>query len=244
MKTRIIACIIGISNVLCQKTIAQEDSSIDGSNQTTTVSKSFYMSLLGQLAIPQGSLKEYSKARGGFRIEAGKPFRKIQSFSGGLELSAIFSASKKDQFKGLEVETSSTLLEIHPFIRWAPETTLNLKPYVDVSAGIMLASTATTSEIVSYPTFLEQVLFNEETEVETTSHKDYTSSSFSYSIGTGVIIKNIVMVGIRYQHTNPLSYSDKNKVYIENNTIHYDVKHIPLDMIVVTLGISNWGKIK
>ena len=246
MKTRIvtIACVIGLSTVLSQKTMAQQETLSEGSTESSKPSRPFYIGLFSQLAIPQGTFKEYSNARAGFRIEAGRSFKNNPAIGGGMEFSAIFSGSKKDVFRGMEVKTSSTLFEIHPFVRWTPIKKQTLKPYMDFSTGITVAYTSTNSKIVhSVPadTFLEQVLFGDDTQVETVSQKHNTSTNLSFSIGTGVIIKNLLMVGIRYQHTNPVRYIDKNDVYIENNAIQYDVKHIPMDMIVVTIGISNWG---
>jgi hypothetical protein len=249
MKTRIIAlvCLVGISTVLCQKAVAQQETFGEAPAQPAKVSRPFYVSLLGQLALPQGDLKTYSNARGGFRIEAGKSFKKHPSLGGGAEFTAIFSGSKKDVYKGMEVKSNSSLYEIHPFVRWTPIKKQNLKPYFDISTGITVAYTSTDSKIVhAVPaeTFIDQLLWGDDTKVETVSQKDNTSANLSFSIGTGVIIKKLLMVGIRYQHTNPVSYIDKSDVYIENNTIQYDVKRMPLDMIVVTVGISNWGSRK
>ena len=249
MKTRIItlACVVGISTVLCQNAVAQQETFSEGSTQSSKPSRPFYMGLFSQLAIPQGTFKEYSNARAGFRVEAGRSFKNNPAIAGGMEFSAIFSGSKKDIFRDMEVKTNSSLYEIHPFVRWTPIKKQTLKPYIDFSTGITVAYTSTNSKIVhSVPadSFVEQLLFGDETQVETVSQKHNTSANLSFSIGTGVIIKKLLMVGIRYQHTNPVRYVDKNDVYIENNTIQYNVKRIPLDMIVVTIGISNWGSHK
>jgi len=249
MKTRIItlACIVGISTVFCEKAVAQQETISEGSAQTSKPSRLFYMSLLSQMAVPQGTFKEYSTTRGGFRIEAGKSFKKNPSLGAGLELTGIFSGSKKDIFKGMEVKSNSNLIEIHPFVRWTPIKKQSVKPYIDISTGITGATTSTNSKIehsVPAETLVDQLLWGNDTQVETVSQKDNTSTNLSFSIGTGVIIKKLLMVGIRYQHTNPVSYIDKNDVYIENNVIQYDVKRVPLDMIVVTIGITNWGSRK
>lgn len=225
------------------KTIAQQEKSLDESSQPRSP-KPFYFAIDGQVAIPLGSLREYSKVRGGVRFEFGKPLKANPSLGVGIELSGIFSGSKKDKFKGLDVKTKTSLTEIHPFIRWTPRKNLNLNPFIDFSIGVMVAGTETTSEIVDEPTFLDQVLFDAQTEVETVTHQSSTSSGFSFGVGAGFIIKKFFMVGIRYHHSDPLNYIDKNDVYLNGNTLRYDVKRIPLDMIVVTIGIGIWGSPK
>jgi hypothetical protein len=217
--------------MLCHETIAQ----------VQTPPRPFYGSLAGQIAIPQNAMKDCSATRGGFRIEFGRPFKKMPALSWGFDLSGILSGAKTDAFKGLEVKTKTEIYGLHYFLRLMPVKKIDLKPYFDASAGFMSASTETTSTVVDSPTFLEEVLLNRETEVETTTHESQISSNFSYSVGAGVIIKRIVMIGVRYRHTNPVSYVDKNEVYVKDNTIKYNVRHIPLDMIEVTIGISNWG---
>lgn len=202
--------------------------------------KPLYFSLDGMMAIPVASLKSYADAKGGVRFALGKPLKTYSPLSIGLEFGGIFSGSKKDQFKGLEVKTSTTLVELQPFLRYVSKKKHAVDPYFDFSIGIMAASTTTTSEIVDEPTFLEMVLFGAETEVETTTHQSGGSTNLSYGLGAGVIIKNFLMVGIRYQHANPVDYINTSNVYIENGAVQYEVNRIPLDMIQITVGVGIW----
>ena len=177
-------------------------------------------------------------------MELGKSFKNIPSFSAGLEVSGVFTSPKSDKFKGLDVTTNTGLVQLLPFIRWAPKKDLKVKPFVDVSTGITTTWTETTSVIVDEPTFWEEVLFDTETDVETTTYMDVTSVKLSCGIGAGVIIKKFLMVGVRYYRSKPIEYVDNSTVYIENNTLQYEIQHIPIDMLVVTIGISNWGSHK
>lgn len=211
--------------------------SIDDSIQPPPV----YLSLLIQMSIPQHEFKQYSKKRGGFRVEAGIPFRKNRSFSFGAELSALFSTPRQDFFKGIDVETETTVINLHPLIRWAPKRAMKVKPYFDFSGGLTAVYTQTTSEIVDMPTFLEEVLFNQEVEVSSVTHKDQSAASLSYSIGAGLRFGKWVSLGVRYQHANPLEYADKDRVRVDNGQLVYESRRIPLDLFVVTLGVSNWG---
>ena len=241
MKTRIIylVCLMAVSTILCQEGTAQTLSKHKNRSRTD-----IYASITGQVMIPLGEFQDVSKVRGGFGIEFGKPLRKVPAMSWGVSLSGILSTPKKEKYKGMEVKSTSGMYDIHPFIRWTSKKANICKPFADFSFGLTMASTETTSSIVYYPTFLEQVLFGQETEVETVSYKDVTSSGLSYGVGAGIIIKDIVMIGVRFQHTNPVDYIDKDKVYVRNNAIQYDVKRIRLDRIEVTIGISNWGSHK
>ena len=224
--------VIGIFFFICPKIQAQDDTKFLSNNP-------MYMGLFGQLEIPIGSLNEYSNVRGGFRIEAGKSFTNKSPVSAGLFISGIFSSKNKDTFKGIEVETVTTLFDIHPFLRWSPINNKSINPYFEGSAGLSIVNTQTISEVVNYPTFLDQVLFgNVNPQMETTTHMDNTSVNFAYSIGAGVILKKILLIGVRYQHTNPVEFIDQNEVFIENNSIQYEVKKIPLDMIVLTIGVT------
>jgi hypothetical protein len=190
-----------------------------------------------QIAIPLASLKEFSKTRGGIRLEVGKPFKASPSLSVGLEFSGVFSGSRDDKFKGMDVNTSTTLVSLQPFIRWAPTNKAAVNPFFDFSMGIMASSTATTSEIVDEATFLEEVLLGKEDEVETITHQTGGSANFSLSAGAGVTIKKFIRVGVRYHHTYPVDYIDTEKISIKDTSIHYEVNRIPIDMIVVTVGL-------
>ncbi len=246
MKTRIftLACIIGLSNVFCYQVWAQHKKH-DYATPSTGYGKSeFYISLLGQLAIPQNKLRAYSNIKGGLSLEMGKSFKRIPSFSAGLEVSGVITSPKKDKFKGLDISTNTGLAQFLPFIRWAPKKDLNVKPFLDFSTGITLAWTETTSVIVDEATFWEEVLLGAEDEVETTTHMDVTSTNLSYGIGAGVVIKKFLMVGIRYYHSKPMDYVNNETVYVKDNTILYNTQRIPIDMLVVTVGISNWGSHK
>lgn len=235
MKTSLALCFLGIISIQLS-CYAQGNMPLEEPSKP----RPLYFSLDGIVAVPAASLKSYSKVKGGFRFALGKPLRAYSPFSVGLEIGGIFSGSKKDQFKGLEVTTSTTVVELQPFVRYVPRKDHAVNPYVDFSVGIMAATTSTTSEIIDEPTFLEMVLFNSQTDVETTTHQSGGSTNFAFGLGTGVIIKNLVMVGIRYQHANPVDYINTNNVSIENGAIQYEVHRIPLDMIQITIGIGIW----
>jgi len=219
---------------------AQSEMPLDEGGQHTRKPKPLYFSLDGIMAIPVASLKSYSKVRGGFRFALGKPLKAYSPISVGLEFGGIFSGSKKDEFKGLEVKTSTTVLQFQWFLRYVPKSKHKVQPFFDFPVGIMAASTTSTSEIVDEPTFLEMVLFGNETEVQTTTHQSGGSTNFSYGLGAGVIIKNFIMVGVRYQHANPVDYINTNNVSVNNDAVQYEVSRIPLDMIQVTIGIGIW----
>ena len=85
-------------------------------------------------------------------------------------------------------------------------------------------------------TFVEQVLFGEEDEVETITHQSGGSANFSLSVGAGVIIKKLVRVGVRYHHTYSVDYIDTDQISINDTSIQYEVNRIPIDMIVITVG--------
>ena len=220
---------------------AQEDGFDEASTDLVNHQPSVYFSILGQVSVPKNEFRNYSNVRGGLRIEAGVPFKSNRSFSVGGNLSLIFSSPKEDRFKGLSVKTETSVIGLHPFIRWAPQSASPIKPYIDVSAGVTTSYTQTTSEVVDKPTFLEQVLFGKETEVETTTHKEQSASNLSYSLGAGLKLGKWLSVGVRYEKVRPIRYADKNNVYVHNAEIVYDTKRIPLDMLILTLGISNWG---
>jgi len=200
----------------------------------------FYVSMEGIMAVPVASLKTYSDVRGGVRFTLGGPLKASSPLSVGLGLGGIFSGSKKDKFKGLDVKTNTTLLELQPVLRYIPKMKHPVVPYFEFAIGIMAASTITKSEIVDEPTFLEEVLFGAETEVETITHQRGGSTNLSYGLGAGLIIKNCVTLGVRYQHANPVDYIDFNNVSVNNGAIQYEVNRIPLDMIQITIGIGIW----
>lgn len=203
--------------------------------------KNYYISLLGLLSIPQNEFRQYSKTRGGFQIEVGVPFKATRALAAGAQVSVLFSGAKKDQFKGMEVATESMLINIQPLLRWAPVKPAKVKPFLDFTAGLTIVTTQTTSEIVDHATFLEEVLFGNETEVVTVTHRDESSAGFSYSVGAGFIISRWLSIGIRYQNVSLIKYVDKDKVFVNDTRVVYDERRIPIDMLSITLGISNWG---
>ena len=226
--------------MLTAANLSAQDNEIFAVTPAKKASKKLYIQISGQLALPQNEFKQYSKPWGGFRIDAGTPI-KDNPLSFGGEISFFPSGSKKDVFKGIEVETSSLLFNLHPFLRWVPNGSAKVKPFIDVSTGLTVTSTSTTSKIIDEPTFLEQVLFGEETEVQTTTHMDSGGANISYSVGAGLRIGNFFILGIRYQQVNQIKYANHNQVFVSNDKIVYEVHKIPLDMLTISLGISNWG---
>ena len=240
MKTYVGFCFLGILS-LHFSCYAQGETPVDEGSQPRKPAH-FYVSLDGIMAIPVASLKTYSNIRGGFRFALGGPLKANSPLSLGLELGGIFSGSKKDKFKGLDVKTSTTIVELQPVLRYIPKNKHVVDPYFEFAIGIMAASTSTTSEIVDEPTFLEEVLFGSETQVETTTHQRGGSTNLSYGLGAGVIISDCVTIGVRYQHANPVEYIDFNNVFVKDGAIQYEVNRIPLDMIQITIGIGIWRK--
>ena len=238
MKTYVGFCFLGILS-LHFSCYAQGEMPVDDGCQGRKPVH-FYLSMEGIMAVPVAPLKTYSDVRGGVRFALGGPLKASSPFSVGLELGGIFSGSKKDKFKGLDVKTSTTMVELQPVLRYIPKMKHALDPYFEFTIGIMAASTITTSEIVDEPTFLEEVLFGSETQVETTTHQRGGSTNLSYGLGAGVIINDCVTVGVRYQHANPVDYIDFNNVSVNNGAIQYEVNRIPLDMIQITIGIGIW----
>ena len=239
MKTYLALSFLGILflHLSCH---AQGKMPVAEGSQSGRKSTPLYFSIDGIMAIPVASLKSYSKVRGGFRFALGKPLKAYSPLSVGLEFGGIFSGSRTDKFKGLDVNTSTSVLEFQSFLRYVPKNKHQVQPFFDFPIGIMAANTTTTSEIVDEPTFLEQVLFGSEAHVETTTHQSGGSTNLSYGIGAGVIIKNFIMVGVRYQHANPVDYINTNNVSVKDSAVQYEVNRIPLDMIQITIGIGIW----
>lgn len=204
--------------------------------------QNIYFSFLGQLGIPQSDFRQYAKTRGGLRVEAGVPIKVNSAFSAGAEISALFSSPKRDYFKGIDINTESILINVQPFLRWTPKKQHAVRPFVDVSAGLTAVATQTTSEIIDRATFLEEILFGSATQVVTVSHEEQSAVSFSYGAGMGFVIAKWFMVGVRYQNVTRINYVDKNGVHVDKGRIVYEEKRIPLDMVMVTVGITNWEK--
>jgi opacity protein-like surface antigen len=203
----------------------------------------FHMGLVGQMGIPMGQFKEYANPQGGVRFEVGYAiFKAVPSITIGGELSGTFTGAKKDIYKGAEIKTSSSLVHLYPMLRWAPKTKKRIAFYVDAAAGYTGAGTETTSTIVDKATFLEQILGSQPDDiVETVTHKNASFNGFGYSIGAGINFRPCISIGVRYHHINNIKYANKDEVSVVNTEIIYVYREIPIDMIVVTLGVSSWG---
>ena len=225
--------------VICgnQVAIAQDvDENTTNNNENKTIN--MFIGATGQLAIPIRTFKDYANTMGGFRIEAGKRFTLESAFRYGIAFTALFAGSREDNFKGMNLKTQSSIMEIQPLIRVSSPKPSIIKPYFDFSAGLLINVTQSTTEIIDRPTFLEQVLFNQDQEVESTNHKDHASANFSFGIGAGIIFKEVWTLGVRYHHANAINYVDKDKVYVSDGSIRYDTKQVPVDIIAISIGFS------
>lgn len=238
MRTHLALCYLVYFQSCC---LAQDGSMpIAEENRPVRNSIPFFIAAEGIATIPVASLKSYSKGRAGLSLAFNMPLKVYSPFSVGLELGGIFSGTKDDIFRGLDVETSTMVLQLQPILRYIPRKKNAVNPCVDLFVGIMAANTSTTSEIIEEPTFLERVLFGAEEDVETITHQRGGSTNLSYGIGFGLIIKDFIKIGVRYQHTNPVDYINTSNVYVINNTIQYEVNHIPLDMVQISFGLGKW----
>ena len=230
LSAKVVYCLLLVT--LSTIVYAQEE------GKTSPLGKKGYGSITGLFAIPQAELKEFSKNRGGFALEIGSYFTENSPLSFGGEFSMLLSSSKKDHLLGLEIETSTLYLDLQPYLRWSPARKSSFYPFIDVSAGMALTNTETTSEIVDEPTFIEEVLFGQQTEVDITSHENNTSVGFGYSLGGGLVIAHHLKLGVRYQATSKMNYVDKDAVYVKDSRLVYEKHKIPLDMVIISLGIT------
>lgn len=200
-----------------------------------------YASVGLDTSIPFGELGEKmtKKVLWGLEIDGFlAPFKNSPSVETGLQIAMVFPSERKDEWNGLELKTSSTLVCFNLAGRFRPSKGNFVEPVFDVGGGLSYSSTTSSYEIVDRATFLEKFLLNEQDYVETHNVKEFGQSSWNIGFGAGVIINKTFVAQVRYNYSPEVVFINKEDVTIVDNQVSYKTSTSALEMITITIGLS------
>ncbi|HBH47409.1 MAG TPA: hypothetical protein DDX98_02135 [Bacteroidales bacterium] len=182
----------------------------------------------------------YSKQRlWGFNIDfVFAPVEDAAWWQPGIQFEMYPFGSQKNNWSGLEVETSGAFTKFNIVSRFRALPTHRISPYIELGYGLHLSSTTTKYEIVDEATFWEEVFFDEQDEVETVTAKEFYDGTQNFSVGAGIVFNRLITFQVKYNVTPKFRYVDRDDVNITQTSIDYKTTESKMQMLVVSIGFS------
>ncbi len=166
------------------------------------------------------------------------PSKNAPLWKAGAQLEVLFGGSKKNDWNGLRLRSSTDFISINFINRFLPEKSMTVKPFLELALGFNMSYTSSTYEIYDKATFWEKFLFGEEDQVENITVKEHNDTDKNLSIGAGIIVKNTFMLQVKYNYIPEVVYVSPGAITIENNEINYEYNTSPVKLISVSLGLT------
>ncbi len=166
------------------------------------------------------------------------PSKAIPFWKMGLQLESLFSINQKDDWYGMELKSSTDFVSINLLHRFLPPQSMQVKPFFELAFGLNFNFTSSSYEIYDKATFLEKLLFDEEDYSEVVTLKDHDDVAKNISVGAGLIIKNRVMLSLKYNYASDVVYVSPRSIIVQGNDIVYSYYNSPVKLISITLGFK------
>ena len=115
---------------------------------------------------------------------------------------------------------------------------MQVKPFFELAFGLNFNFTSSSYEIYDKVTFLEKLLFDKEDYSEVVTLKDHDDVAKNISVGAGLIIKNRVMLSLKYNYASDVVYVSPRSIIVQGNDIVYSYYNSPVKLISITLGFK------
>lgn len=157
----------------------------------------------------------------------------------GLHFGLVSIGSKIDKVDGLEITTSSEMIDLSYIIGFKIPITRSFKLRPNFAIGINFATTSSSYEIVDEATFFERFTgFQEEDLVQEVQVNNFNDNDGIYGFGFGVIYKEIFFVDFRVLRGGIIRFVDKKSIYVEDSEILYAPQESSVNFFTVGLGFS------
>ncbi len=193
------------------------------------------------MGIPQSDFYDNMDQRilPGFNFDlAFSPSRNAQFWKIGAQFEALFSKRENTDWDGIEIRTNSSFMSVNIINRLLPTHPMAVKPFAEFAIGLNLNYTSSTYDLYDKASFWEVLLLGAEDETTTISLNDHNDVDKNFAAGAGVIIKNVVVLQVKYNYVPHEVYVNPENISFHNETIEYDYKSSPVHMISVSLGFT------
>jgi len=156
----------------------------------------------------------------------------------GLQFESLFSMNQRDDWFGMKLKSSTDFISINLIHRFLPPQSMHVKPFFELAFGLNFNYTSSSYEIYDKASFLEKLLFDEEDYSEVITLKDHNDVAKNISVGAGLIIKNRLMLSIKYNYASDVVYVSPKSITVQGSNIVYSYYNSPVKSISLTLGLK------
>lgn len=166
------------------------------------------------------------------------PFKNAKAWKPGGQFEIFFGGQQKDQWSGIQLTSQSAFLKLNFINRFQPPRPMVVKPFLELAYGFNLNTTSSSYEVVDKASFWERFLLNAEDLVETKTAKEYSDITHNLAIGAGIIIKNFLVLQVKYNYVPEIEYVKADGITVVDNRIVYDFAKSDMKLITIGLGIT------
>lgn len=166
------------------------------------------------------------------------PSKQTSNWMCGLLFEALYAGSSKDNWEGMQLQSSSGLFQIALVNRIQANPHRPVRPYAEFGIGLGISSTSSTYDVYDRASFVEWFFLGEEDQVYTFSVKDHTDRTTTYSAALGILIKKGLNLQLKYTYMPDVFYVKPEGIQIRGSEVLYDYLHSDIKIISFTLGYN------
>ena len=165
--------------------------------------------------------------------------KQIEFWQPGIQWDFTAGAVGPDKWNGIKVKTRNFFNRLYFFNRFMFSSHKRIEPFIELSFGVIFSNTDTHFVIKeSVAEIIVEILLDEDFSSETVILNEHMDMNWVSEIGVGVLIDEVLVVAIKYNHSPLLEYVSADNLTIFKNNITYMAQTSSFNIISVNLGIS------